>query len=435
MVSRQARETKRPIRLATAAPATAPSAAPATAPARALADVHVVEFAVFAAGPGVGKHLASCGAEVIHVESAANMDGFRTHYPPYLRGEPGINRSGCHAIFNDGKYGVTLNLKHPEAHALAEALVRRADVVIENFTPGTIERLGLGYEVLRAIKPDIILLSSCNMGQTGAGARHPGFGTQLTSMAGFTYLTGYHGGAPMLNYGPYIDFIAVGYGVIAVLAALDRRRRTGEGQHIDLSQYECGVQFIAPALLDYQVNGVVAEHDGNRSSRAVPHGVFPCAGEDQWCTISVYSDAEWQRLVRAIGAPTWASDPALSSLLARRAHEDEIEERLARWTRTQTATAVARRLQAAQVHAAVVASIANVLADEQLGHRRFWQRREHPVLGDFAFETVGFTLPETPVEVERPNPCLGEHNEYVLKGLLGLSEREYDRLVADQAIF
>jgi crotonobetainyl-CoA:carnitine CoA-transferase CaiB-like acyl-CoA transferase len=404
-------------------------------PGRALADVRVVEFAIYAAGPGVGKHLAACGAEVIHVESAANLDGFRTHYPPFVGGQPGPDRSGCHAIFNDGKYSATLNLKHPRGRELAMQLVARADVVIENFTPGTIERLGLGYEAIAAVKPEIILLSSCNMGQTGPGARHPGFGTQLTSMAGFTSLTGYRGGPPMLNYGPYIDFIAVGYGVVALLAALDHRDRTGKGQHIDLSQYEAGLQFIAPTLLDYQVNAHIQGRDGNHSARAVPHGVYPCAGEDEWCTISVCSDEEWQRLVAAMDAPEWATDGELATILGRHAREADVEEHLGEWTRGQPARMVASRLQAAGVKAAVVASIPGVLDDPQLAHRRFWQPQEHRVLGAFPYETAGYLLSQTPSEVERPSPCLGEHNEYVFKELLGLPNDEYVALVADRTIF
>jgi len=160
-------------------------------------------------------------------------------------------------------------------------LAERADIVIENFTPGTMARLGLGYQSLVTVNPDLIMLSSCNMGRTGPGATHPGFGAQFTSMAGFTSLAGYADGQPMLNYGPYIDFIAVGYGVVAVLAALDYRRRTGTGQHIDLSQYECGIQFLTPVLLDYQANGTIHSPDGNHSIRAVPHAVYPCAGEDR----------------------------------------------------------------------------------------------------------------------------------------------------------
>jgi len=195
-----------------------------------LDGVNVVEFAVFAAGPMVGKHLGEHGATVIHVESRSRPDGFRVHYPPYKDNRPGLNRTGSFAIFNDSKLGVTLNLKHAQGIALAMRLVAWADVLIENFVPGVMERNGLGYEAVRRVNPSIVYLSTCNMGQTGPKASQRGFGSQLTSQSGFTHLTGYPGGEPMLLFGPYIDFVAVGFGLIAVLAGLDYRRRTGRGR-------------------------------------------------------------------------------------------------------------------------------------------------------------------------------------------------------------
>jgi len=175
---------------------------------------------VFAAGPMVGKHLGEHGATVIHVESRSRPDGFRVHYPPYKDNRPGLNRTGSFAIFNDSKLGVTLNLKHAQGIALAMRLVAWADVLIENFVPGVMERNGLGYEAVRRVNPSIVYLSTCNMGQTGPKASQRGFGSQLTSQSGFTHLTGYPGGEPMLLFGPYIDFVAVGFGLIAVLAGL-----------------------------------------------------------------------------------------------------------------------------------------------------------------------------------------------------------------------
>ncbi|HZU05428.1 MAG TPA: CoA transferase [Chloroflexota bacterium] len=401
----------------------------------ALSGIRVVEFAVFAAGPVVGKHMANYGAEVIRVESHLSPDGFRTHYPPFAGGRPGLDRSGCFAVFNDGKLSVTLNLKAPEGVELAKRLVARADVVIENFTPGTIDRLGLGYEVLRTVRPDLIMLSSCNMGATGPYARHPGFGSMLSSLGGFTYLTGYPGETPLLNYGPYIDFIGAGYGLIAVLAALDYRRRTGQGQHIDLSQYESGLQFMASVLLDYTANGHLAERCGNRSEYAAPQGAFPCRGEDAWCTISVTSDAEWVALRRAMGDPPWAADPRFDTLLGRKAHEDELEARLAEWTRERTPQEVMETLQAAGVPAAVVNTMADLYSDPQLTHRGFWWPLPHPELGVFCYESSGFVLSDTPAQPARPSPCLGEHNRYVFCELLGLSEAEYTALLERKVIY
>ncbi|MEK7878317.1 MAG: CoA transferase, partial [candidate division NC10 bacterium] len=198
---------------------------------RALEGVKVVEFAAYAAGPGITKYLADHGATVVHVEARARPDGFRVNYPPFKDNVPGLNRSGCFSIFNNGKLAVTLNLKTEEGLLLGKRLVAWSDVVIENFTPGTMKRLGLDYETLKTVKPDIIMLSTCNQGQTGPHADHSGFGTQLSSLAGFTHLTGYPDGPPMILYGPYIDFVAVAVGLVAVAAALDHGRRTGPGQY------------------------------------------------------------------------------------------------------------------------------------------------------------------------------------------------------------
>jgi len=171
------------------------------------------------------------------------------------------------------------------------------------------KKLGLDYDTLKTVNPSLIMLSTCNQGQTGPHARHPGFGSQLSSLAGFTNFTGEPDGPPMFLYGPYIDFIAVAFGLVAVSAALDARRRTGKGQYIDLSQYEAGLQFQAPALLDASVNGRDLGRQGNRDPHAAPHGVFRCRGTDRWCAISVWDDQEWERLLRAMGHPAWSADP------------------------------------------------------------------------------------------------------------------------------
>jgi crotonobetainyl-CoA:carnitine CoA-transferase CaiB-like acyl-CoA transferase len=392
-----------------------------------------VEFAVFAAGPVVGKHLGEHGATVVRVESRSRPDGFRVHYPPYKDNRPGLNRTGSFAIFNDSKFGITLNLKHPQGTALAMRLVAWADVLIENFVPGVMERNGLGYEAVSQVNPSIIYLSTCNMGQTGPKASQRGFGSQLTSQSGFTYLTGYPGGDPMLLFGPYIDFVAVGFGLIAVLAGLDYRRRTGRGLRIDLAQYETGLQFIAPALLDCAVNGRVMTRTGNRSPHAAPHGAYPCLGDDRWCVIAACSDDEWKALARAVGHPEWQADPRFATLAGRKAHEDHLDALLGAWTAQRTPHQVTETLQAAGVAAAAVNRLSDVFADPQLAHRRQWRELPHAELETFQYEAPPFVLSETPAEL-RPSPLLGEHNDYVYREMLGLSAQDVERLTADGVI-
>jgi len=401
---------------------------------RALEGVKVVEFAAYAAGPGITKYLADHGATAVHVESRARPDGFRVNYPPFKDNIPGLNRSGCFSIFNNGKLGVTLNLKTDEGLELGKRLVAWSDVVIENFTPGTMRRLGLGYETLKTVKPDLIMLSTCNQGQTGPHADHSGFGTQLSSLAGFTHLTGYPGGPPMILYGPYIDFVAVAVGLVAVAAALDHRRRTGQGLYIDLSQYEAGLQFAAPALLDAGVNGRVATRMGNRSPAAAPHGAYPCRGKDRWCVLSIWSDEEWERLVAVMGSPPWATDQRFRTLSGRKQHEAELDRLIGEWTRDLDPEELMGRLHARGLRAGAVRTMSELFTDPQFIHRGIWWAIEHPEMGRHHYKAPPFILRKSPARPTRPAPCLGEHNREVFVDLLGMPETEFGALQASKVI-
>lgn len=396
----------------------------------ALKGVKIVEFAAYAAGPVIGKHLADHGATVVHVESRTRPDGFRTHYPPYKDNIHGLNRSGLFALCNNDKLDITLNLKKaPKATELAKRIAVWADVVVENFSPGTIGRLGLGYEALKEVNPDLVMLSTSNLGQSGPHAHHAGFGSQLSSLAGFTHLTGYPDGPPQILYGPYIDYIAVAYGAVAVLAALDYRDRTGEGQHIDTAQYETGLQFLAPILLDYRVNGRVAGRNANRDPHAAPHGAYPCKGEDNWCVLSVSTDKEWQALRREMGDPAWAKEDRFASHEARKRHEDELDQKVGAWTPQFTAQELTGRLQAAGVKAGVINAMKDIYSDPQLTERGQWVELEHPEIGKMHYQRPPFTLTKSAPGPSHRDPLLGEHNSYFYKELLGMADSEYAALV------
>jgi crotonobetainyl-CoA:carnitine CoA-transferase CaiB-like acyl-CoA transferase len=374
----------------------------------ALQDVGVVEFGAYAAGPAVGKYLANFGARVVHVESHQRPDGFRLQYPPFKDGQVGINRSGCFSYFNDSKYGVTVDLKSEEGIAVARKLIDWADVVIENMRPAVMDRLGLGYERLRQSNPKLVMLRTSNMGQSGPNAGHPGFGSQLSSLSGFTELIGEPDGPPNLLYGPYIDMIAVAFGGAAVLAALDYRRRTGEGVCIDLSQYEAGLQFLAPALLDFSANAAIAHRNGNRDPMAILHGCYPCR-EGGWVVISCWDAEDWERLRSAAGP------------------------RIADWTRDQDAHEVMHYLQDCGVHAAAVNTMKDLFSDPQLRARGVWQPMEHPEIGVQRYRMVSYQLSETPGRVRHAAPCLGQDNEEVLSRWLGLDEYEELRVLKGQS--
>jgi crotonobetainyl-CoA:carnitine CoA-transferase CaiB-like acyl-CoA transferase len=296
-------------------------------------------------------------------------------------------------------------------------------------------RLGLDYQSLKQIKPDLVMLSSSNLGQTGPHAHHAGFGSQLSSLAGFTHLTGYPDGSPQILYGPYIDYIAVAYGAVAILAALDYKRRTGKGNYIDTAQYETGLQYLAPILLDYKVNGKVASRNANRDPSASPHGAYPCKGDDQWCVLSVHSESEWTALCGAMGNPGWTGDTKFSSHESRKANEDDLDRRIGEWTIGFTAQEVMEKLQSAGVRAGVVNTMKEVYSDPQLAQRPQWVELEHPEIGTMHYQRPPFLLTKTPPGPSRRDPLLAENNEFFYKDLLGLSQQEYNQLVEAEVIY
>jgi crotonobetainyl-CoA:carnitine CoA-transferase CaiB-like acyl-CoA transferase len=295
-------------------------------------------------------------------------------------------------------------------------------------------RLGLDYQNLKQVKPDLIMLSSSNLGQTGPHAHHAGFGSQLSSLAGFTHLTGYPDGSPQILYGPYIDYIAVAYGAAAIVAALDYKRRTGKGNYIDTAQYETGLQYLAPILLDYRVNGRVADRNANRDPNASPHGAYPCKGDDSWCVLSVHSESEWKALGRVMGDPAWIGDEKFSSHLSRKRNEDALDLKIGEWTARFTALEVMSKLQSEGVQAAVVNTMKDVYTDPQLSQRPQWVELEHPEIGKMHYQRPPFLLTKTPPGPAKRDPLLAEHNEYFYRDLLGLTQQEYGELVAAQVI-
>ena len=389
-------------------------------------DVKILEFGQIVAGPLIATYMADYGAEVVHVESHTRPDQYRL-YPPFKDNKPGVNRGLDFAAYSYNKYGITLNLRHPKGVEVAKRIVKNwANVVTENFTPGVMKRLGLDYEELRKIKPDIIMLSTCNLGQTGPHATHPGMGSHLTHLSGFTQLSGWPDRDPLILYGPYIDFIGVVYGTIGLVAALEHRRQTGKGQFIDVSQFEGGVQFLAPALLDYTVNDRIQGRQGNRCEYAAPHGVYPCQGEDRWCVIAVFDDGEWGNLCRTIDLD-WTKDPKFATLVGRKQNEEELDRLVGEWTSDFTAEEVMEKLQAVGVEAAVVSNPQDMYEDPHL-KRYLWTEMEHPEIGKYHAQIPPFKLSREPSQPRMTSPLLGEHNEYVYMNMAGFSREEYEQL-------
>lgn len=377
------------------------------------------------------RTLGMHGATVIRVESMARPCNLRVA-GPFKDGQPGINRSGYYAMCNNDRYSLALNLKKPEAASVLEELIQWADVFVENFTPGAMKRVGLDYESVKAIKPDIVMLSISQQGQTGPHRHIAGYGPLLQGLTGHDHLTGWPDRGPDLIGQSYPDFIAPAFGCLALIAALDHKRRTGQGQYIDLSNYECSLHWLAPALVDYAANGRVMNRNGNRVAQAAPHGVYPCAGDDAWCAIAVESDEEWRAFGRAVGNPPWAGEERFADLAGRKANEDDLDALIGAWTGQKTPEEVMAALQAAGVSAGRVQNSQQLHEDPQLGHRGYFHTLDHPEMGPYDYTAPSYRLSETPARVEKPFPSLGEHTEFVCRELLGMSDEQFVDLLVKE---
>ena len=402
-------------------------------PERPLTGLKVLDFSNTVLGPTTTRYLADHGATVVRVESQSHPETTRIS-SPYAGGEAGLNRSGYFATHNAGKLSLALNMTKPGARRVVEKLIVWADVLIESFAPGVMARWGLSYEEVRRIKPDIIMASTCLEGQTGPRAAHRGYGQMASALAGWFDLTGWPDGEPVGPYSAYSDFIDWNFLIVSILAALDHRRRTGQGQYLDQSQLESALQFMVPALLDFAANGRSATRMGNRDPHAAPHGAYPCLGQDRWLAVAVTSDEEWRGFRQVMGDPAWAEEPRFQDLAARKAHEDELDGRIGDWTAGREAEALMNELQAAGVPAGVVQNAEDLFRDPQLEHRRHFAALDHPEMGRYHIATIPFHLSKSENRPTSPAPLFGQHTDLVLREFLKLSDEEIAELVIDGAL-
>ncbi len=382
----------------------------------ALAGVRILDFTWAVAGPTATMTAATLGAEVIKVETRLRLDVLR--------------RSGfTSATTNRQKKAITLNLRHPRAVELAKRLVTVSDAVAESFRPGVMDSLGLGYEALRAVKADIIMLSSSMAGQHGPYARFAGYAPMFVALSGLGEMTGYADGPPtQIRVGG--DIIVGVHGGFALLAALVHHQATGEGVHIDLSSIESQSNLIGDSILEHTLNGTAPSRAGNDEPGLVPHDCFRCRGDDQWVAIGVGTDSQWQGLVAAMGRPDWAKDPDLDTPEGRWAARHAVGERVNEWTSTRSPGEVTAALQAQGVPSAPSFRAPELFADPHVTSRDLLatvpgEGREWRLL------RLGGRLPITPLQLDRAGPAMGESNEEVFKGLLGLSDEEITELEAD----
>jgi benzylsuccinate CoA-transferase BbsF subunit len=402
-----------------------------------LSGIRVCDFSWVWAGPHCTLQLAHLGAEVIRIETKTRPCVTRM-LPPWPNSEfAGLNRSGYFNQYNQGKKSLSLNFKHPEAKEIARKLISKSDILINNFAAGVIEKMGFGYAVARKLKSDIIMITLSGYGDTGPWKDFVAYGPSQVPLSGFSALTGYKGFPPMHTGFSYADPNAGVHGAFALLTALYHRAKTGEGQYIDMSQWECAMGLLAEGILDYTMNGREPERSGNRDAFMAPHGNFRCIDwpekvqdviVDRWVSIVCADDAEWGRLANAMGQPQLAGDARFKTLAARKQNEDELESTIQKWTSTRTVEDVVATLSKANVAVGAVADAHSLSTDANLTAREYWVYKEHPEVGKMQHCGIPWKMSGTPTEVRSAAPTLGQHTDEVLTGILGYSKFEVDEL-------
>jgi crotonobetainyl-CoA:carnitine CoA-transferase CaiB-like acyl-CoA transferase len=392
-----------------------------------LAGIRVADFTWVWAGPFCTLQLAHLGAEVIRVETATRLCVTRL-LPPWAEFEPGPNRSGYFNQYNQGKRSITLDLKRAEAVDVAKRLCAASDIVVENFAAGVMDRMGLGYAALRALRPDVVMIALSGYGATGPDRDKVSYGPAQVPLSGMSSVTGYRDFPPMHVGISYGDPTGGLHGAVAVLAALLHRARTGEGQYIDLSQWETSMAVLPEAITAWTMNGTAPARDGNRVSHMAPHGVFPAAGDDRWIAVAVEDDAAWARLARVIGRPELAADSRYATTAARKQHEDEVERILTAWTSARSPEDATAALQAAGIGAFTAATNRDLAEDPHLAARRFFVELSHPEVGVRKHVGVPWRMSASDCRVRAAAPCVGADTDAVLREVCGLSDPEIARL-------
>jgi crotonobetainyl-CoA:carnitine CoA-transferase CaiB-like acyl-CoA transferase len=380
-----------------------------------LYGYRILDLTTAGAGPYATRLLADMGAEVIKVEAPNNG---------------GLPRSATFNHVNRNKYACTMDLGQPRGRELFLRLVALSDVVIEDYRSQVLEDLGLSYDVLRAAKADIILVSLSSHGRSGPERDFVANGADIEALGGLTAISGYLGGGPQKTGVAYGDAVAGIAAAGAVALALWHRRRAGEGQHVEVAAWETMVGLIGEYVLGYGMNGRLPQPMGNRHSSMAPHGCYACAGDDQWVAIAVEDDEQFAAFCRVMGRPELAADARFADVVSRYRNQEDLDGIVGEWTRQVTPQAVTEALQVAGVAAAPVLSVPALFDDPHLRARGFWESVSHPDAGTWDMDGVPWRLNRSPAHIRLPAPRFGEHNDYVLRGLLGLSEGEVQELVA-----
>lgn len=413
-----------------------------------LTGIRVVDMSVVWAGTFTTMAMADMGAEVIRVEntrfapygtrgimlrpsdSLLKTRGMATAgYPDREAGERPYNRAAMFNVHARNKLSMTADYTRPEGLDIVKRLIEISDVMVENSAHGVMQRMGLGYEEVSRVKPDIVMLSMPAFGNTGPYAARVALGRHLECIAGHTLLRGYPDADPTWTTEVYhCDAAAGAMGMFAVMTALHYRRRTGKGQFIDLAQVETVIPQLGEAVMDYAMNERVQTTTGNRHPFAAPCGMYPCQGEDRWIAITVYTEGQWDKLCRVMGNPSWARKPSFLNRQSRRRNQDDLDKHISDWTRGEQDYDLMIRLQAEGVPAGPLMDERDCYRDPHIAERGFFEGVTHAECGTHLYPGMLWKQHRMPGSIRRP-PCrLGEHNPYVYKELLGVSDEEYARL-------
>jgi benzylsuccinate CoA-transferase BbsF subunit len=399
-----------------------------------FAGIRVLDYCWVGAGALVTKALADHGADVIKIESRTRPDNLRLA-PPYRPGTEGLEGSGYFASRNSSKRSFALNMRHPDAPAIARRLAAESSIVTSNFRPGIMERWGLGYADLSAADPSIICLSMPMQGEDGPHRSYVGFGSTIAALSGLVASAGLPGRMPVGTGTHYPDHVPnPGHALVALLAAMFERARTGRGRSIEVSQFESTVNVVGPAIVAYQATGRTEPRRGNRVPDMSPHAVLPTAGEDAWIAVVARDDAEFRAICEVLGITDLAGDARFASLEGRKSNEDELERLLAAATERHDGAELGTALQARGVPASPVRTPGDLLDDPHLAARGFWRRLDHPVMGSIAVNRVPFASPSDDVGPRSAAPLLGEHTREIAESLLGMSAADYQDHV-DRGVF
>jgi crotonobetainyl-CoA:carnitine CoA-transferase CaiB-like acyl-CoA transferase len=403
---------------------------------QALEGVRVLEFSAGMAGPWIGRFMAWAGAEVIRVESKQRPDVVRLYVPPWapeMGTQPQL--SPWFTDWDAGKRFVALDLTRPRAVALSKQLAAACDVVVENYSSGVMEKLGLGYSELKRAKPDLVMFSTSGYGDSGPCRRYVTWGPNVEALAGLSSLSGFPERECTMTQYAYPDAVSALHGLFAVMCALDHRARTGRGQYINLSQLEATVSVVGHAMMEPLSSGREPAKLGNAALHAAPHGCYACRGEDRWCAIAVFSEAEWKSFCDVVERPEWVRDPRFATLASRLENAAELDALIGEWTASRADYEVMAALQEAGVAAGVVQNVEDLLhRDPQLAARRFCEEIEHLKRGTVVATGIPLGLTGTPGRSGRAGAAVGQDNDYVFGELLGMTPQEIRACIEAGAI-